>query len=39
VVSNVRGVDIRDFAKQLAERELLQSKLLRIETAIKHDKY
>jgi len=39
VVSNVREVGIRGFAKQMAERELLQSELLRIETAIKHDEY
>ena len=39
MVSNVREVGIRSFAKHLAERELLQSELLRIETAIKHDEY
>ena len=39
VVSNIWEVDIRGFAKHLAERELLQSELLRIESAIKHDEY
>jgi len=39
VVSNVREMCIRGFAKQLAERELMQSELLRIENVIKHDEY